>query len=87
MTTNQIQSLLKAVLEQIKDETFVDPVNTSDSKAMGILLSKYFEYDGLEILKATYSALEDSNFHSENEVIQSIINKLEKPYETNPDSL
>jgi hypothetical protein len=45
---------------------------------MGLLISHYFEWDGLKILKALYNALEDANFHTENETIQGMIDKLEK---------
>ena len=65
------------ILEEIKQEAYTQPENATDAMAMGLLMSKYFEWDGLEILKATYEALEDSNFHTENETIQNLITKVE----------
>ena len=51
--------------------------NKSDAEILGQLLSVYFEWDGLEILKTTYAALEDSNFHTENVEIDKMIKKIE----------
>jgi hypothetical protein len=50
----------------------------SDEEAMGLLISNFFEWDGLAILKTTYSALEDANFHTENETIKMLIEKVER---------
>ncbi len=68
---------VKALLEAIKKESFVSGYIATDEEAMGLLVSKYFEWDGLKILKTTYNALEDANFHTENEHIQQMIDKLE----------
>lgn len=48
---------------------------------LGLIISKYFEWDGLAILKTLSYALEDANFHAENEEIRSIILRIEKVYE------
>lgn len=73
-----IKSKLQAILHEIKETHYTNPKSVSDSQAIGILMAKYFEWDGLEILKATFEGLEDSNFHSENEVILQMIHKLER---------
>ncbi len=68
---------VSAILEGIKKGSFTDQYQASDEEAMGLLISKYFHWDGLSILKAFYEALEDANFHTENEVIQGMIDKVE----------
>lgn len=77
-TTQTKYQLLKRILQAEKVNHYSEPSEISDTQAMGILMAHFFEWDGLQILKATYEALEDSNFHTENETIQKMINKLEK---------
>jgi hypothetical protein len=64
---------IKQLLNQIKSESFVQGYEATDEEAMGLLLSKYFEWDGQKCLEAVYSALEDSNWHTENRVIRKLI--------------
>jgi hypothetical protein len=64
---------VKDILNAIKKESFVAGYEATDFEAMGLLVSKYFEWDGLEILESTYCALEDANFHRENIKIQEMI--------------
>ena len=45
----------------------------TDDMAMGILLAQFFDYDGDAILRATYSGLEDSNWHTENKTIEKLL--------------
>jgi hypothetical protein len=71
-----MDSKLRALLDQVKVQSFRDPSSVSDAAAMGKLMSVSFEWDGLQILEATYAALEDANFHTENEVIDGMIKKL-----------
>lgn len=53
-------------------------IETRKVEGLGIALSQWAEWDGLKLLKVLYAALEDSNFHTENESIQAMIDKLEK---------
>ena len=73
------EKLKELIKEQIK-KSFVTEYQSqaTDDQALGLMLCQYFEYDGLAILKATYSALEDANFHTENRTIEQMIRKLEK---------
>jgi hypothetical protein len=64
---------IKQILEQIKKESFVEGYIATDEEAMGLLLSKYFEWDGIQCLEAVSSALEDCNFHTENAKIRKMI--------------
>lgn len=73
MEKEQVQSAIRPVLEQIKRESFVPDYEATDEEAMGMLLSKYFEWAGEPILQAAYYGLEDANFHTEARHVQSII--------------
>ena len=46
-----------------------------DSDALGVLVSRYCDFDGNEILKTLMSALSDANFHSLNSKIFKIARK------------
>lgn len=56
---------IKEILEEIKRESFVAGYNATDEEAMGLLLSRFFEWDGFAIMDAAAYALEDANFHTE----------------------
>ena len=73
-------STLKEMIDKQKKVSFVpDYVDkATDEEALGLIVSNYFQWDGLAILKTLSSALEDANFHTENEKIQAIIDELEK---------
>lgn len=63
---------LKNLIEQRKQESFTDPSQASDEEALGILVSSYFEWDGLAIMRTFGEALTDANFHSEAEKVAAI---------------
>jgi len=71
---------LKEIAEnQIKKSFIKEYQNYATiEEGLGLAISRYFEWDGLAILKTMYSALEDANFHSENQIIAEMINKIEK---------
>lgn len=72
------KDVVKAVLNRIKKESFVADYTATDEEAMGLLISKYFEWGGESILQASGFALEDANFHTENETVQELLAKLQK---------
>lgn len=67
---------LKAELARIKRESFTAGAEPSDEDAMGLLISRYFKWDGVSILKAAANALEDANFHDESAQIDEMIKKI-----------
>lgn len=73
--TPQTKSLIKAVLDQIKTESFVRGYVAPDAEAMGLLVSKYFEWDGIQILESSFFALEDANFHTEAGIVYDLCEK------------
>ena len=77
-TTEDVQEAVKPLLEQVKRVSFVDGYKATDDEAMGIMMSKFFEWDGLQIMRAFYHALEDANYHTENLTIERMITRLEE---------
>lgn len=74
-----MQSILKALIQAKIKTAFIPEYQSkaTDAQALGLILASYFEFDGLELLKVAYFALEDANFHEENKTIQTMIDKLE----------
>jgi len=64
MADARTSTLLRLIQEQ-KQETFVQPEQATDEDALGILVSHLFQWDGLAIMRTFHSALEDANFHTE----------------------
>jgi len=60
---NVIKTVVDPLLEKIKKECFVETYKATDEEAFGLLLSKYFKWDGDYIVEASFHALEDANFH------------------------
>lgn len=54
-----------------KQASFTHPDQASDEAALGILIARYFDWDGDAIFKAAQAAFEDSNFHTFNEAFEA----------------
>lgn len=80
---NDVNGLLKHVIEQVREEAFVQDykAKATDEECLGIALSWFFGWSGEPILKVCYSGLEDANYHTINQVIEALIEADE------PDSL
>lgn len=78
-----IKDVLKLLIETQIKKSFVPDyqAKATQEEAAGIMLSQYFEWDGLSLLMVARAALEDANFHSESRVIDEMIKKLEKQME------
>ncbi len=76
------KDVLKALIQAQIKKSFVPDYQSkaTDSDGLGLMISKYFEWDGLEILKTLSTALEDANFHTENQVVRELIAKVEKDF-------
>lgn len=73
MEKEQVQAAIQPVLDQIKKESFVADYEATNEEAMGMLLSKYFEWAGDSILEAAGYGLEDANFHSEAKIVRDLL--------------
>ena len=76
-TSLEIESLFKMCIAARKEMSFVNPQQATDAEAIGLLVSHHFMFSGVEALRVCSAALEDSNFHSTNDEILEIIEKLE----------
>ena len=78
--THVVQSALKPLLEKIRRECFMPEYREkiTDTECMGLVLSKYFEWGGIEIAEATVYALEDSNFHKLAGELEKLIEEEKK---------
>lgn len=76
------QAMTRAVqgmLEKIKAGCFSEDYEATDTEAMGLLLSHFFDYGGTDILKAAEAALEDANFHDASAKVGEIRAEVEAP--------
>ena len=70
---NKLKALIDAAIKARYEPDY--QAGISDAEALGVLISSYFRWDGIQILDAFQSALEDANFHSINEQINAIREK------------
>lgn len=72
------KKVIKFQLEVIKKQCFTEEYQdkVTPSEAMGMLLSHYFDWDGIAILESAMYALEDANFHSECAQIAEMLDKI-----------
>lgn len=76
MTNAQLQEKVAVILKEIKSESFVKGYEATDADAMGLLISKFFNYDGMQILQTSQMALEDANFHKEAYTVETMIDRI-----------
>ena len=69
----KITPLLKEVVEIIASECFVDGYEATTEECLGLAVSKYLEWNGVEIMEVASEALEDANFHREAELMRLLI--------------
>ena len=79
---SQMEDVLKAVIGQQIKLSFVKEyqATATEEEGLGLLIAKYFKWDGLAILKTMYATLEDANFHTENKEVQKMIERVEALY-------
>lgn len=69
---------LRAEIEEVKRTAFVNSDTTTDAEAVGVLLARATEWDGLEILRIAQYGLEDANFHHESGIVSDLADRVEK---------
>lgn len=79
MTSVHSPSLEVMILDQ-KHSSFKDPDAASDTDALGILIARHLEYDGLAILEVALAALEDANFKDEADGVARLLDRARKDY-------
>ena len=71
------------MIRQAKSEYFSTGYKATDAEALGIMLSKYFQFDGVAILRTAEAALEDANFHTESGIVSDLADKYDPPFDPN----
>jgi hypothetical protein len=61
-TDEMIASVMPTLLNAIKEKAFVDGYKATDAEALGLVVSKFTQWDAGSILAVTSEALEDANF-------------------------
>ena len=72
------RQLLAAMVASIKETAFAKEYKATDAEAVGILISRFFQWDGLAILRAAQYALEDANFHSESAKVSTMADAVDQ---------
>ena len=73
MKQETISKILDILVTEQKEASWTDPKSATDAQALGIMLSKHFEWDGEQIFEMAHAAFEDSNFHT---VCEKLNNKV-----------
>jgi hypothetical protein len=81
---NTARAAIVTQLRRIKRTSFSDGYAATDAHAMGLLLASYFQWNGLDILRAAQFALEDANFHTESAEVAAMADKYDVP---DPDAI
>jgi hypothetical protein len=66
------KSGLETLIAEEKEKIWNDPETADDHETLGILISKFSKWEGETIIKTFLAALEDSNFHSLAEKIETL---------------
>lgn len=77
---------LANLINRAKREYYTTGYRATDSEALGLLVSKYFNWDGEDILRTAESALEDANFHRQAAAVAEMADAL-KPSISDTDSI
>ena len=77
MSETELQRGVRSLLHDIKRDSFTAGYTASDEEAMGLLVSKFFEWDGVAIARTAEYALEDANFHTESGILGDMAGRLE----------
>ncbi len=68
------------LIERTKIQSYVDNAEPSEAEVVGLIVSKYFKWNGTEIMEAMLSSLEDANFHE----LRERLLKTYKEWEAEP---
>lgn len=64
------------LIRQARTHYFSTGYRATEQEALGLLVSKYFHFDGASILRVASAALEDANFHTESAVVDAMADEL-----------
>jgi len=74
MSSEQIiKEVMPQLITAVKEKAFVNGDKASDAEALGLIVSKFCEWERGSILNVACEALEDSNFHDDVEAIETLV--------------
>ncbi len=73
-------TIFKTIVQEAKKQIFSPEYQdtVTDQEVIGVIISKFGQWDGGSIFEIAKSAFEDSNFHSFNDLFEELWNKEEK---------
>jgi hypothetical protein len=73
--------LLAEIVTGIRETAFVRGYEATDAEAVGLLVARLFEWDGIAVMRAAQFSLEDANFHDEAVKVAAMADEIEKKEE------
>lgn len=58
-----INKNMHELIKHTRNWSYVHNAEPSEAEVVGLIVSKYFKWNGIEIMEAMLSSLEDANFH------------------------
>tara|TARA_Y100000401_G_C8299513_1_gene213228 strand:- start:751 stop:1041 length:291 start_codon:yes stop_codon:yes gene_type:complete len=65
------------LIKHTRNWSYVHNAEPSEAEVVGLIVSKYFKWNGIEIIEAMLSSLEDANFHELRERLLKTYKKWE----------
>jgi len=75
---NKDREEMSSKIQEMTKDTFRPGFDVSEARRFGIIISKHFEWDGMKIMEAFLSALEDANFHDKAAIVESWLKEFEE---------
>ena len=63
---------LKQLIDETAKQSFVEGYKAPDDEVLGVIIAKYFKWNGDLIFSVAQKAFEDANFHSFNEKFEQL---------------
>jgi hypothetical protein len=79
-SANTIGQRVRVLIDEQRTESWRPEyrANVSEEQGLGVLISRYFDWNGDRILKTAVAALEDANFHREAAAVQKLIDEVDE---------
>lgn len=75
LSADEVRNFIMPLIKITKQTSYANDYEATDQEAMGLLISKFFKWDGLAIGETAEHAFEDSNFHELNEKFSGLLDK------------
>ena len=68
-----IKLVMPALIKDVKAKAYVQDAAPSDAEVLGLIVSKFNQWDRDSIFETFVEALEDSNFHSDVDTVRELV--------------